>query len=117
MLVVEDYADTGESYVRLFRAAGWDVRTVATLAEAMKELDDPPDCMTLDLKMRDGDGEGLLRLMRDRGMATRVVVISGVNDLARFGRIQEEYQPVAVYLKPADPAEVLAACERVKPSE
>jgi FixJ family two-component response regulator len=115
MLVVDDYPDVRESYVRLCRAHGWDVQGVATIAEATRALEnDPPDCMILDLKLSDGRGETLLDLVRDRGLTTCAIVVTGLGDLALLESIRQCYNPAGVFLKPADPLEVMEVCAQAR---
>ncbi|MCA1686598.1 MAG: response regulator, partial [Planctomycetia bacterium] len=48
------------------------------------ESEPEPCCLVLDLSLPDGDGELVLRRLRDRGLRSRVVVATGVVDGKRL---------------------------------
>jgi CheY-like chemotaxis protein len=84
MLLVEDHAETRHLMCRILSLCGWKVVEAGSIAEALARLDPPPDCLMLDLQLPDGDGEALLRKIREDGLPTRVVVNTGIGDPARL---------------------------------
>ena len=78
-----------------------------TLAEGLRCLDTEPEpcCLVLDLGLPDGDGEAVLRQVRDKGFRTRVVVATGVVDQGRLKALAELGLD-ALLTKPIDLADV-----------
>src|SRR3954462_15182419 len=72
---------------RLLSLNGWEVRTASTVAEGLVLLDSVPDCIITDLMLPDGDGETVLRRVRDDHLPTRVVVTTATGDEARLERL------------------------------
>jgi two-component system OmpR family response regulator len=106
VLIVEDHPPTRGTLKRIFARNGWEASTAATVAEGLEALDPPPDCVVLDLKLPDGDGEAILRKIRAVGLPTRVVVVTaGVSDPDRWAEVAR-LRPEAVLQKPIE-AEVL----------
>jgi DNA-binding response OmpR family regulator len=88
VLVVEDDPLSGKALRRLLLLRGWDVRLVATLADALKSLAPPPDFIILDLMLPDGNGEEVLRKVRDEEIPSRILVCSGTNDVEWLERVR-----------------------------
>ena len=64
------------------------MRAAAMVSGGLAALDPPPDCIVLDLKMPDGQGEAILRKVRANGLPIRVVVVTtGVSDPARLAEV------------------------------
>jgi CheY-like chemotaxis protein len=109
ILVVDDEADIRTYLSTLLEKHGYEVVTAedgnAALALAREER---PDLVCLDLAMPNQTGTGFYRkLSRDRELReTPVIVVSGL-----AGRELAVRDPVAVFDKPIDPAEFLAAVE------
>lgn len=62
---------------------GYDVHTAADGVEAMEAMAQTAfDLVLLDIKMPRMDGLAVLREMRRRGLRTRVVMVTGVDDYA-----------------------------------
>lgn len=76
--LVEDDEAARDSLAFLLRAARYSVQTFASAHEylAFDGLD-PPDCVITDLRMPGTGGLELIRLLRERGNAVPVVVITG----------------------------------------
>jgi DNA-binding response OmpR family regulator len=102
VLLVEGHQPTRQSLRRRLSDYGWEVAEAATIAEGLAYLDveDPPDCLILELELPDGRGESLLRRVRVAGLPTRVVVNSGAVDAARLGELAY-MRPDTVLAKPA----------------
>ena len=78
VLVVEDNPQSLEADCHLLRLGNFRVKAVTDLAEAMESLDSfAPDFVILDLMLPGGDGADLLREVRARGLATKVIVTTG----------------------------------------
>ena len=110
LVLVEDHDSTRRVLARLLGLKGWQVRTAATVAEGLKLLDSRPDCVIVDLNLPDGDGEMVLRRVRDDGMRTRVVITTATGDEALLERVRR-LEPVAILRKPIDVDEVCRLCE------
>src|SRR4051812_2466873 len=112
LLLVEDHQSTREIMRRILGFCGWDVLEAATIAEGLAQLDPPPDCIVLDLELPDGAGEVILRKVRVEQLPTRVVVSTGLQDLARLSEVSY-MRPDAVLSKPLDSKGLLTICEGV----
>jgi two-component system response regulator RegA len=110
LVLVEDHDSTRRVLARLLRLNGWHVQTAATVTEGLALLDSVPDCIITDLMLPDGDGETVLRRVRDDGLPTRVVVTTATGDEARLERLWR-LEPDAVLRKPIDVDEVCRVCE------
>jgi DNA-binding response OmpR family regulator len=109
MLVVEDERVARDALQALFALNGYEVAVAATVAEGLKLLDPPPECMILDLDLPDGPGEGILRMIREANLPTRVMITTGCGDLARLNAVAS-FKPEALLQKPVHVEELLAAC-------
>jgi CheY-like chemotaxis protein len=109
MLLVEDDPQTRHLLRRMLALCGWEVLEAATVAEALERLDPPPECVLLDLRLPDGDGETILRKVRIDRLPTRVVVNTGLHDPARLSEVSY-LQPDAVLRKPLDAEGLRGIC-------
>jgi two-component system KDP operon response regulator KdpE len=75
LLVVDDEPQLRRALVRTLEAQGFEVRAVATGAEAVETLRWHPDVVLLDLMLPDMDGVAVARAIRARG-ATPILVLS-----------------------------------------
>ena len=75
--IVEDDPASREALRRLLHALGYEAEAVGTLAEAGRYLDSA-GYLFLDLHLPDGNGNQLLRQIRERGLAIRVAVTTGL---------------------------------------
>jgi DNA-binding response OmpR family regulator len=105
LLIVEDHAATRAALQILFARRGWEVTEAGTVSEALARLDPPPDYLLLDLMLPDGDGESVLRMVREAALGTRVAVLTGLQDPLRLGRV-EGLHPDVLLRKPFDVAAV-----------
>jgi CheY-like chemotaxis protein len=101
LLLVEDDGPSARALSRLLRKRGWDVTAAAGVRAAIAALDDRPDVALLDLMLPDGDGEAVLRAIRDRALPCRAVVMTGVPAGDRLRRLAD-LAPDAVLEKPLD---------------
>ena len=110
LLIVEDHAPTRNTLLAILAGKGWDVVAVGTLADGITRLDPPPECIVLDLMLPDGDGETILRWVRQRRLPTRVTVYSATCELVRLNAVLE-LRPDALLTKPIDLASLCRALE------
>ena len=82
LMIVEDDPSSRTSLGSIFSRRGWVICSAGTLSGAMSLLDHGlvPDCLLLDLVLPDGNGEEVLRKVRDGGLKTRVAVCTGAQD-------------------------------------
>ena len=96
----------------LLAREGWDVTTAVNIATAFAALRaGPPDVIVLDLMLPDGDGIDVLRTVRATARATRVAVVTGVNDPSWLQRVGD-LQPDCLLLKPIKIAELVRCLDR-----
>ncbi|SIO36689.1 Response regulator receiver domain-containing protein [Singulisphaera sp. GP187] len=93
-----------------FQAFGWEVRLSRTVASALENLDPPPDWILLDLWLSDGDGEDVLRHVREAGIPSHVAVISAGLDPERIASL-EPLKPDLMLPKPISFEKLLEACQ------
>ncbi len=105
-LIVEDDAGSRMALTKILQRRGWDVTAVGTLAEGMRELQDTPEVVILDLTLPDGEGETLLRQIRGQHLQTCVAVTTGADDRGRLQHIQQ-LGADAVLSKPLNVAALL----------
>jgi CheY-like chemotaxis protein len=110
LLVVDDDPYTRVALNAFFGRGGWQVALAATVAEALARLDPAPHCLILDLDLPDGDGEQVLREVRQRHPETRVVVCSGVEDPSRVALVRS-LGPEMLLWKPVEPAPLYRLCQ------
>jgi DNA-binding response OmpR family regulator len=110
LVIVEDHEATRRAMSRLLASEGWQVRSAGTVAEGLDLLTPEPDCLILDLMLPDGDGESILRRVREAGLQTRVAVTTGEGDEARLEAVRR-LRPDALLRKPVDFGEVCRTCE------
>jgi len=109
LLIVDDDAWTRFALARLMRQRGWTIITAATVAEGLESLDSSPACVILDLNLPDGNGERVLRRIREDGLAARVVVSTGTSDEAMLEPVRR-LMPDAIVHKPVEMKRLLEAC-------
>jgi len=95
-LIVEDDPATQKIWQVIFSRRGWEVAVASTVSEGLALLDPPPDYLILDLKLPDGDGEAILRKVRDDKLKTRVAVTTGSVDPTKSGAL-ESLEPEALF--------------------
>ncbi|HEV2181630.1 MAG TPA: sigma-54 dependent transcriptional regulator, partial [Gemmatimonadaceae bacterium] len=85
ILLCDDNAPLAEQYAYDLRRLGeYQVLTAASGTQALETVaSDTVDCLVLDLEMPGMDGFGVLRALRDRGVATPVIVYTGTGNYDR----------------------------------
>ena len=75
ILLVEDHEDSAEVMSRFLRAKGYDVKTCATLSEALAATNDQPfDLVLCDIGLPDGTGIDWIRSLRQRSSVPAVAL-------------------------------------------
>lgn len=109
VLIVEDDLATLFVMRRLFTQRGWKVSQCKTVAATLDQLDPPPDWIILDLGLADGDGEDVLRHVRQAGIPSRVAVVSAGLDPHRIQGLKP-LKPDLLLAKPISFDALLDAC-------
>ena len=109
LLLVEDHADTLQTFARILRKRGFEVQEASTVSEAIT-VSRPGDLLLSDIALPDGDGRDLMRELGQRGIPG--IAISG------FGtaKDREEYRRAGFsdsFVKPVDIAELVNAIFRL----
>ncbi len=87
VLVVEDDRDVGNLIREYLRQEGYEVTLAATVEQAVESATaDPPDLITLDLNLTDGDGWSILERLRVAGITVPPVVVVSVLPENGYGR-------------------------------
>jgi DNA-binding response OmpR family regulator len=112
LLIVEDHESTRRMLGSMFGRRGWTVYLATTIGEAWELLNRglEPDTVILDLGLPDGDGDAVLRKIRECELSPRVVVYTGADDSERLGRIRRLH-PDMLLFKPIDSDIVVDVCE------
>jgi DNA-binding response OmpR family regulator len=118
VLVVEDHALTAGAMVRLFERVGFRVTKVVTADEAKAALSAKPDCIVLDLLLRQGHGLDVLREIRAQSLPARIIVATGSGALTPMDEVSA-LKPDAIFIKPFNPTALVEWVEQncCEPSE
>jgi DNA-binding response OmpR family regulator len=102
VLVVEDEYAIGKGLAFFFNQHGWDCTLAGTLREARRALDQAvPGWIVLDLMLTDGEGADVLAEVRRRGLACRVVVLTGAAAGPEIDRVRP-FEPDHLLTKPVE---------------
>ena len=110
ILVIDDEADIRSFFIAVLKKNGYDVTTAVDAVEGLKlATEKKPDLIVLDLLMPKQSGTDFYRkLKRHKELASvPVIVVSGL-----AGRNLAVPKPAAVFDKPVEPAEFIAAVEK-----
>src|SRR5262249_4075704 len=99
LLVVEDEERSRASLEKLLKLSGYAVEAAATVERGKALARWQPHGVILDLSLRDGGGEELLRPIRQEALPIRVAVVSGSADGDRLASL-ERLNPDLFLLKP-----------------
>jgi two-component system response regulator RegA len=109
LLIVDDDEPFRKRLARAMEKRGFEVNTVATVAEGVKlARDDPPPYAVFDLRLTDGSGLDIVGELREARPDARIIVLTGYGNIAtavaavKAGAI--DYLP-----KPSDADAVAAA--------
>src|SRR5690349_2110533 len=90
VLVVDPHAATRAALALAFSGFRCSVLSASTLAQALAMLESRPDCVVVDLVLPDGDGEAVLRKVREGnlgGSAPVLAVLTVETDANRLGDV------------------------------
>ena len=99
VLVVEDDPSSRRALALLLKLKGFEALPAASLAEAMRMIEEHPPFVLLDLMLPDGNGATVLEHVRTKNLPIRVAVTSGASNweaLLGHGRLQAD----AYFAKP-----------------
>jgi DNA-binding NtrC family response regulator len=113
ILIVDGDVDSRTRLRCHFARRGWSVSSAGTIHEARAALGRTPDCVLLELALRDGPGEAVLRQVAEEGLPTLVVLYTGATDQVRLRRATR-LGPAAVLSKSMDLDEVERACQAAR---
>ncbi|HZF11718.1 MAG TPA: response regulator [Thermoanaerobaculia bacterium] len=117
VLVVEDEDDTRELLVRALESNGAAVTAVASVAQALEQLDRRlPDVLLSDIGMPEEDGYTLIHKLRARGADQGATLPAAA--LTAYARTEDRERALAAgfqthIAKPIDPSELIAAVARL----
>jgi CheY-like chemotaxis protein len=116
MLIVEDDPGVVRSWSFIFSRWGFNVSDASTVDAAILKLEqDRPVWVLLDLGLAGGDdGLAVLRYVRDTGLPSRVVVMTGSADAERLAQART-LKPDGLFIKPIEPEKVAALRVLVQP--
>jgi CheY-like chemotaxis protein len=102
VLIVEDNERSRKVLVAQFEKNAWETVEASTIEQGLASLASAPDCVILDLSLRDGKGETVLRKIRQDQLPVRVVaVVTGEDDPIRLGQVAG-LKPDLLVKKPID---------------
>jgi len=102
VLVVEDDKVSRTAMRYLLKQAGWLPAEAATLTEGRELLaKSEPHAMILDLMLPDGNGAELLGYIREKGLLTRVAVLTGIGDPDALDVVRQ-LRPDVLFRKPVN---------------
>jgi len=110
VLIIDDEADVRTYLATLLKKNGYETVVAENGHQGLEVAKrERPDLVTLDLMMPNQSGTDFYRnMLRDKDLAdTPIIVVSGV-----AGRHLAVRKPVAVFDKPIDPDEFMAAVQR-----
>ncbi len=81
LLIVDDELDVREFAGNFFRKRGFDILTASSGNDALRLVrEESPDLVLLDIRMGEMSGVEVLRALRQRGNAVKVVMVSGIEE-------------------------------------
>ena len=81
VLVVDDEVEICQLVTQYLRKLGYDVSYSLSIAEAMSKISVTPfDLLFCDLKLSDGSGYDLIRVLKESNAHTKVIVISAYDN-------------------------------------
>lgn len=80
--IVDDDLDHLAALSDLVEAAGYEVRAFGSAGDLLSAMADQPGMVISDLRMPEMDGIGLLRTLREQGLAVPVVLLTGHGDVS-----------------------------------
>jgi DNA-binding response OmpR family regulator len=110
VLIVDGTPETRASLAVAFTRKQWSILSASSLAQGLAMLASGPDRVILDLVLPDGQGEDLLRNVREgHNRAPVIAVLTVEADANRLGEVAKRHPDVQL-LKPMDPDIVARLC-------
>jgi len=109
VLVVDDESDVADAYAAQLEDH-YDVRTAYSGEAALQDLDTGVDVVLLDRRMQDVSGDEVLGEVRDRGLDTRVAMVTAVDP--DFDIIEMPFDDYVI--KPVVKHDLIATIERLR---
>ena len=111
ILIVEDDKDLGKAMKQALQAQDYEVQLCFTYAQAQQEIQTPYSCYLLDIRLQDGNGLRLCRLIRKQSDAPVIIISADQKE----GTILQgyEYQADDYIIKPFRLAVLLAKIKAV----
>jgi DNA-binding response OmpR family regulator len=106
VLVVEDDSATNHALELLLQHHGYVVIMATSVEDGVRQVASEPDYVVLDLMLPDGDGMRVLESVREKGLRSRVVVLTGVGDSDQIARVHL-LKPDALLKKPVEFCQIL----------
>jgi DNA-binding response OmpR family regulator len=108
VLLVEDDWCSHQALRKILKLQGCEVISAMTLSDGLGLIGvSGLDCVILDLRLPDGEGESILQKIRAEQIGVRVAVTTAEADLERLRRVAE-LRPEIVLSKPIELAKLLA---------
>lgn len=110
ILVVDDDPGVLTLIRMIFRSEGWNVDTARNGREAIEQLEvlpAEPDVIVLDLMMPEIDGREFYKIARDRGVRSRIMILSAYGS----ERARKELGAEDALAKPFEPEVLVARVE------
>lgn len=111
VLIVEDNDSFRKALVRMVEYHGFNTLEADTGTSAAEILDMVPDAILLDLMLPGMPGDEILRMIRAKGLKTRVVMMTGSGDEKRIDALKS-MNPDVVLRKPFGIEELIVALSR-----
>src|SRR5215217_2321830 len=113
VLIIDAHAETRAALALAFSRQRCSALSASSLAQGLAMLDSRPDCVVLDLVLPDGEGETILRRVRESepggGSSPVLAVLTVETDANRLGDVAKLH-PDVLLLKPMDPEIVARLC-------
>ena len=113
LLIVDDELEASENVADFFGRLGYDVSLAGGGKEALSILENSFfSVILLDIKMPDLDGEEVLKFIKQKHPASKVIMVTGLDE----SKSKEEFLKMGVYgyiLKPIDLAELAKKLEKL----
>jgi two-component system response regulator RegA len=106
LVIVEDDTALREALTMILSSKGYDVKSVATVELGLALLQWNPSHLILDLKLSEGFGTAILKVIRDEKLPIRVAVSTGSANAVLLAEVYR-LAPDIVFRKPYATADLL----------
>ncbi|WP_422931393.1 response regulator [Singulisphaera sp. PoT] len=108
VLIIEEPSITRRAMECLFRHCGWTVATATTLEQALTLLEMGPGYIIVDLMLCDGEGETILRAVKNTSPLAWIIATTGGGDRERYEQ-DDQHSPHALLRKPLNISTICSA--------